>query len=107
MQAHIDSYRTRDGSTTYVFSFEQAEQPDGTWKPVILGQPPYDRQPDGQEETHRGKAEGDPRYHVTWPQPLRTLVEAKSVAALWCEENEKYRNGIPAFEQFYAPQITT
>jgi hypothetical protein len=105
MQTQIDRYRTRDGTAHYSFSFE--EQSDGTWLSVILDQLPYDGQPDGLEETHRGKTEGDPRYHVAWPRPLLTLVEAKSAAALWCEENEKYRRNTPAFENFYAPQNPT
>ena len=104
MQTHIDSYRTREGTATYSFSFE--EEADA-WLPVILDQPPYDGQPDGPEETHRGKADGDPRYHIVWPQPLRTLVEARTVASTWAEENEKHRKGLPAFEQFYAPQNVT
>lgn len=91
----IDTYRTTDGRDQYTFSFE--EQDDGSWLAFIVTQPDYNGLPDDLHETHRLSA-SDGRYYVCWTHTLRTIAEAKTVAALWAEQTQKYRAGLAAFE---------
>ncbi len=78
-------YRTKDGRADYQFSFEQS---GGDWKAFIVSQPSYRGRPTGCHPTHRLTQNG--RHYVCWTNPLRSLEEAKQVAALWADETQKY-----------------
>lgn len=79
-------YRTRDGRADYQFSFEQ--QRDGTWKAFIISQPSYQGRDDDAHSTHR-LSDGQRKY-VCWTDPLRTLAQAKEVAAMWADATQEY-----------------
>ena len=79
-------YRTRDGAADYRFSFE--ERSDGTWRAYIEWQPSYRGRGTGERATHRLSDGG--RKYVCWTKPLRSLSEAKSVAATWADHTQRY-----------------
>ena len=79
-------YRTSDGSADYRFTFE--EQPDRTWRAYIEEQPSYLGRSTDAHSTHR-LSDGSRKY-VCWTSPLRSLEEAKQVAALWADKTQQY-----------------
>ena len=79
-------YRTTDGRADYKFSFER--QSGGDWIPFILSQPSYGSRDTDLHPTHRLIDTG--RYYVCWTDPLRTLSDAKRVAALWADATQNY-----------------
>ena len=81
-------YRTMDGLADYGFSFE--EQPEGYWRIYIESMPSYGRRNTSLSITHRLR-EGH-RYYVCWEpeSALRTLEDAKKVAALWADLTQEY-----------------
>lgn len=79
-------YRTKDGGADYRFIFE--EQRDGTWRAYIEEQPSYRGRATDAHSTHR-LSDGSRKY-VCWTRPLRSLEEAKQVAALWADATQKY-----------------
>lgn len=79
-------YRTKDGRADYGFSFEQ--MPDGSWRAYITSQPPYQGRSEGLHATHR-LTHGS-RYYVCWTRALRSLADAKHVAALWANATQNY-----------------
>lgn len=79
-------YRTSDGAADYFFSFE--EQPTGNWRAYIEAQPSYGTRADGAHETHRLSDNG--RRYICWTTALRSLDEAKTVAALWADKTQQY-----------------
>jgi hypothetical protein len=86
MRKHWAYYRTKDGRADYRFSFE--EQQDGTWRAYIEEQPSYCGRPTDAHATHR--LSDNNRKYVCWTDPLKSLAEAKSVAALWADATQKY-----------------
>lgn len=83
---HRAYYRTRDGEADYRFSFRQ--QSDGTWRAYVLQQPGYRGRSDGAHVTHRLRdANG---HYICWTGPLRSLEEAKNVAAAWANRTQEY-----------------
>ena len=86
MRRHRAYYRTSDGAADYLFSFE--EQSDGTWRAYIEQQPSYRGRPTDAHSTHRLSDGG--RKYVCWTRPLRSLEEAKQVAALWADKTQEY-----------------
>lgn len=84
---YTTKYRTKDNEPDYGFSFEK--QPDGSWRAYIVRQPWYDGHPDGSHATHR-LTDGARKY-VCWNQPIRSLPEMKTVAALWADCTQTYR----------------
>lgn len=79
-------YRTSDGLEDYVFDFEAH---DGGWRIYIVRQPPYDGRNENLHSTHR-LLDRD-RHYVCWDSELRTLDDAKAVAALWADATQNYR----------------
>jgi hypothetical protein len=79
-------YRTRDGQDDYHLSFEQ--QRDGSWRVYIEEQPGYRGRADDAHTTHRLSDGG--RKYICWTNPLRTLPEAKQVAAMWADATQQY-----------------
>ena len=79
-------YRTSDGLADYQFSFE--EQSNGTWKAYIEAQPSYQGRASDSHSTHR-LADGN-RKHICWDRPLKSLEEAKGVAAAWADKTQDY-----------------
>ncbi len=79
-------YRTNDGRADYRFSFE--EQRNGQWRAFILSQSSYGSRSTGLHPTHRLTSGG--RYYVCWDGPIRSLAEAKSVAAKWANCTQDY-----------------
>jgi hypothetical protein len=86
MQKHRAYYRTSDGSADYLFSFEL--QSDGTWRAYIERQPSYQGRATDAHSTHRLSAGN--RQFICWTHPLRSLEEAKQVAALWADKTQQY-----------------
>lgn len=86
MRRHRAYYRTSDGAADYLFLFE--EQPDGTWRAYIEQQPSYRGRATDAHSTHR-LSDGDRKY-VCWTEDLRTLEDAKRVAALWADKTQQY-----------------
>ena len=86
MESRVLSYRTKDGLADYCFSFE--EQRDGTWRAYIVRQPSYQARDESAHPTHRLSDGG--RKYVCWDSPLRSLAQAKQVAALWADCTQKY-----------------
>ena len=80
------SYRTTDGSADYRFSFE--EQSNGDWRIYIEWQPSYQGRPTGAHPTHRYS--DDSRSYVCWTEELRSLSDARKVAALWADGTQNY-----------------
>jgi hypothetical protein len=78
-------YRTKDRSTDYFFSFEQKGR---EWRAYIEWQPSYGRRATGNASTHR-LPDGNRKY-VCWTHPLKSLEEAKKVAALWADNTQEY-----------------
>jgi hypothetical protein len=86
VRTHRCYYRTRDGAADYGFSLE--EQPDGTWRAYITAQPSYRGHSADAHSTHR-LSDGMRKY-VCWTSRLRSLEEAKGVAALWADKTQNY-----------------
>lgn len=86
MSIHNCYYRTSDGAADYRFSFE--EQYDGSWRAYIEEQPSYRGRSSDAHSTHR-LTDGR-RSYVCWTNPLRSLAEAKQVAALWADKTQQY-----------------
>lgn len=84
---HKAYYRTRDGRADYRFGFVQRN--DGTWRIYILSQPDYGGQNASQYDTHR-LSDGSPYYYVCWTGRLRSLEQAKRVAATWADRTQRY-----------------
>ena len=86
MNIYHSYYRTSDGLADYLFSFE--EQRNGTWKAYIEAQPSYQGRATDSHSTHR-ISDGD-RKHICWDRPLRSLDDAKGVAAAWADKTQEY-----------------
>jgi len=86
MRRHRSYYRTSDGSTDYGFTFE--EQANGMWRAYINQQPSYRNRSTDAHSTHR-LSDGNRKY-VCWTGPIRSLAEAKRVAALWADKTQQY-----------------
>jgi hypothetical protein len=86
MRKHRSYYRSSDGASDYQFTFE--EQSNGTWRAYIDEQPSYRGRATDSRSTHRLSKGG--RQYVCWTKSLRTLDEAKSVAALWADKTQQY-----------------
>lgn len=86
-QKHWCFYKSSDGATDYRFSFEK--QNDGTWRAYIEGQPSYNGRASDAHSTHRLTGNNG-RHYVCWTDPLRSLPEAKQVAALWADATQEY-----------------
>lgn len=80
-------YRSADGRADYVFDFEYVS-PDVGWRAYIVSQTPYRGRDESMHATHRLGPEGS-RY-VCWTDPLRTIAEAKHIAALWADCTQEY-----------------
>ena len=80
------SYRTKDGQADYRFTFEN--QSNGTWRVYIASQPSYRGRSEGAHETHRLTDGG--RKYICWTTAIRSLPEAKQVAALWSDKTQDY-----------------
>jgi hypothetical protein len=86
METRPLSYRTKDGQADYGFSFE--EQSDGTWRSYVVRQPSYQGRDESAHSTHRMSDRG--RQYLDWGSPLRSLDQAKQVAALWADFTQNY-----------------
>lgn len=70
----------------YEFSFERQE--DGTYRAYIVDQPSYGNRDAKSTTTHR-LIDGN-RHYVCWDTPLKSLEEAKKVAAAWADRTDRY-----------------
>ena len=84
---HKAYYRSCDGQADYRFGFVQ--QRNGTWRVYILSQPDYGRHSASPYATHR-LSDGGPHYFICWTGALRSLEQAKQVAALWADRTQQY-----------------
>ena len=80
------NYRTKDGNANYGFSIERLS--NGNYRVYIDGQPSYGSRNTGFESTHRLSDGG--RHYVCWTGALKTLSEAKHVAARWADNTQQY-----------------
>lgn len=84
MRAH---YRPTNGRIDYIFEFEKI---DGSYRIFIAHQPPY---PAGRAQdavtTHR-LGLGTARPYICWTDRIPTLDQAKTIAASWAENTERY-----------------
>jgi hypothetical protein len=85
MSGHKANYRTTDGSADYRFSFE--ERWNGRWRIYIDQQPSYRGRADDAHSTHRLS---DGRQYVCWTKSIRSLEDAKRVAAIWADKTQRY-----------------
>lgn len=81
-------YATRDGASTHDYQFEFREVSGGNWRAYIVRQPSYRGRDDNCHVTHR-LSDSHGRY-VCWDHALRSLEEAKQVAAAWAEATQRY-----------------
>ncbi len=86
MRKHRAYYRSSDGGADYFFSFER--QSSRRWRVYIEQQPSYRGRATDAHSTHR-LSDGSRKY-ICWTRSLRTLEEAKQVAAAWADETQKY-----------------
>lgn len=86
MRKYRTFYRTKDGAADYQFMFE--EQQNRTWKAYIEKQPPYRGRSEDLHSTHR-LTDGSRKY-VCWTRELKSLDDAKKVAALWADCTQNY-----------------
>ena len=87
----MSTYTTGYGNT-YEFSFEK--QSDGSIRAYITRQPSYGSRDTDPHKIHRNR-DGS-RYYVCWDTPLRSLDDAKKVAAEWAKRTDRYiRSGVP------------
>jgi hypothetical protein len=87
MRKHRSYYRTSDRAADYGFVFEK--QRDRTWRAYIEQQPSYLGRSEDAHSTHR-LTDWFGRPYVCWTTPLRSLDEAKQVAALWADKTQEY-----------------
>ncbi|MGH3274479.1 MAG: hypothetical protein ACRDQX_01820 [Pseudonocardiaceae bacterium] len=84
----VMDYRTRDGLADYGFSIEF--QSTLGWRAYIVFQPPS-QDSDNKSPCPYQATDHSGRSYVDWPAKLDSLGEAKTVAALWAEINERYQ----------------
>ena len=78
-------YRTKDGRADYHFSIATSEN---GYRIFIFSQPDYGARESGSHVTHR-LTDGARRY-VCWSGPIRTVEQARTVAALWADATQEY-----------------
>lgn len=79
-------YRTKDGQEDYGFRIVRLWR--GDYRVYIEKQPPYRGRDERLHSTKRlrdGKS-----YYVCWDSPIRSLPEARAVAALWADRTQRY-----------------
>jgi hypothetical protein len=79
-------YKTKDCQANYRFTFEH--QSNSTWRVYIFSQPSYRGRSEGANETHRLTDGG--RKYICWTTPIRSLPDAKKVAAAWADKTQEY-----------------
>jgi hypothetical protein len=83
---NLVSYRTKDGSDYFQFSFEQER--DGSIRAYIESMPSYGGRSAGLHETHRLSSWG--RHYVCWSRPIHDSADLKKVVGKWCESTQRY-----------------
>ncbi|MGH3718472.1 MAG: hypothetical protein ACRDRI_06420 [Pseudonocardiaceae bacterium] len=84
----VMDYRTRDGLADYGFSVEF--QPAIGWRVYIIFKP-LCQGGDGKSQCPYQATDHNGRSYVNWPAKLDNLGDAKTVAALWAEIDERYQ----------------
>lgn len=79
-------YRSRDGLEDYRFEIVQLSS--GNFRIFILESPDYCGRDEGCHPTHRLSDAG--RKYVCWDGPIRSVQQAKQVAALWADSTQRY-----------------
>ena len=85
----IMDYRTQDGLAIYGFAIEY--QSEFGWRVYIVFEPFRLAGDDAFCLPHQA-IDCDGRRYVNWPSRLDSLGDAKTVAALWAELVQSYRN---------------
>ena len=80
-----DQYRSRSGRLLITFDFVAVGD---AYHVYIMTPIDYGERDDDGHSTHR--LTDDRGDYICWTHPLRTIAEAKSVAAEWTEATEKY-----------------
>ena len=83
----VMDYWTQDGLANYGFSIEF--QPDKGWQVYIVFRPLYQDNNDKSRLPHQ-VTDDSGRSYVNWPARIDSLGDAKTVAALWAENTERY-----------------
>ncbi len=83
----VMDYWTQNGLANYGFSIEF--QPGTGCRVYIVFRPRYQDNDDNSNLPHR-TTDGSRRSYVEWPARIDSLGDAKTVAALWAENTERY-----------------
>jgi hypothetical protein len=83
----VMDYWTQDGHANYGFSIEF--QPDKGWRVYIVFRPLYQDKSNSSKLPHQ-TTDDSGRSYVNWPARIDSLGDAKTVAALWAENTERY-----------------
>ncbi|MGH3830147.1 MAG: hypothetical protein ACRDRS_06775 [Pseudonocardiaceae bacterium] len=84
----VMDYRTRDGLADYGFSIEF--QSTIGWRVYVVFHPLCQDNDDKSQCPYQA-TDHNGRSYVNWPAKLDSLGDAKTVAALWAEINERYQ----------------
>lgn len=88
------TYRTSDGSLCVDFDFRRME--NGDYRIYILSDINYHGRPDSSLATHRIITM--PHSYICWNGTIRSLKQAKAVAALWADTTALYIKGYTDFD---------
>src|SRR4051812_41117216 len=81
-------YRTKDGRADYVFTIEQ--QPGGDYRVYLALQPERSL-----SYTTHLLTDRQGRRFICWTRSIRTLTDARRVAAAWADNTQRYsRTGV-------------
>jgi len=84
----VMDYHTRDGLSDYGFSIEF--QYNLGWRVYIVFQSPHHIEGEDVRSPYQA-VDRDGRHYVNWAGKLGSLGEAKTVAALWAEIDQRYQ----------------
>jgi hypothetical protein len=85
----VMDYRTRDGLADYGFSIDYEPDRRG-WRVYIIFQS-FHQGHDGSLPLPYQSIDDEGRRYVDWPEKLNSLGEARIVAALWAEVDQRYQ----------------
>src|SRR5262249_33618556 len=83
----VMSYRTEDGLADYGFSIEF--NLDIGWRVYIVFQPLFQSDDEGIKSPYQA-TDHDGNLYVNWPLKINSQGDARTVAALWAELDQRY-----------------
>jgi hypothetical protein len=85
----VMNYRTEDGLADYGFSIDFHEEVG--WRVYIVFEPNYQSDDNTMESPYRA-IDPDGHPYVNWPLRITSLGDAKTVAELWAELDQRHHN---------------